>query len=166
MEKINFLWKTYDNILRLIRFSDTKASTVLATDAILTGLLFSNITYYRSIAVISQFYSVFFSITLISLAISAVFSAISIIPTTKSSGKDSLIYFNDVFHEYKDSSDFGNAVKESLSNLDILSDQLAHQIWVISKIAQKKSRLVRIAIPALVMGIILSIALVITSVGL
>lgn len=162
MEKINFLWKTYDNILTLIRFSDTKASTVLATDGILTGLLFSNFTSNRSVSMIGQPYGVFLSITLISLAVSAVFSAISLSPSSKSSGRDSLIYFNDVMHEYKNSNDFRNAIKESLSNLDGLSDQLANQIWVVSKIARRKSLLVKISIPALVAGIILSISMVIT----
>ena len=43
------LWKIYDNISELIRFSDAKATAILATNGVIVGFYFSNISTLKDI---------------------------------------------------------------------------------------------------------------------
>jgi hypothetical protein len=159
------IWQIYDNISELIRFSDTKAVAILASDGVVAGLYFSNTAAIQNILTSRQYVLLPLTISLILLLISGYYSAACLFPRIKSESKCNLIFFSDIVSSYNNPNAYEEAIKKACQepNCETIQRQLLHQIWQISQIAQCKYSAVKQSVPffvaSLAFGVITILAL-------
>lgn len=137
-KEIENLWKIYETINEWIRFSDTKATAILAINGVITGFYFSNIAELRSI--IAQQLIAFIALDLVvsTIVISTLCSTFCIVPRLKIGKKSSLIFFFDIAKNFSTVGDYAEAVNQTLKNDTEIKTQIVNQIWANSKVAFEK----------------------------
>lgn len=125
--KTENLWTTLEAINELIRFSDTKATAILAMDGVVAGFYLSNTSTIQT-ALKQQ------PITLIPLIVavglilvSSVFSAYCIIPRLKMNKSNCLIFFCDIANAYESANAYAVAIKDEMTGGKIethITDQI------------------------------------------
>jgi hypothetical protein len=155
------LWKIYDNISELIRFSDAKAVAILATNGVIAGFYFSNISALENALKDSQIASIPLSVALFFVFISGLSSAHCLFPRLKPDRECDAIFFFDIVNKHKTPEEYNKAVQESfLNDNSRLNSQLSCQIWQISKVAKRKYDLIKRSIGLLIVAVASSIALI------
>jgi hypothetical protein len=142
------LRKTYETINEFIRFADTKAVAIMATDGVIAGLFFSNISTLQPL--LSQNYLSFalFIASVVFMLLSAGAAAYCIFPRLKRNNNECLIFFGDIA-KFKTAENYSKAVTKELTDEKIES-QLIDQIWANSKIATSKYCAVKVSISCFV----------------
>ena len=140
------LWRVYTSTNEWIRFSDAKAGIVLATEGVVVGVVYSNISSLRDIVVHHPAFFYFLLACSISGAVSFYFSVRCLLPTVSVGDLTSVLFFGQIARHYKDPSSYENAAKDLLSDSSHIRAQLSQQVWANSKIAAKKFALVNRAI--------------------
>ncbi len=133
------LWKIYENVQGLIRHSDAKAGAILVADGAIATILLSNVPVLAATCTQSAIVHLLILAGSVLLFLSAIFAGISIIPAVDVGDPASLIYFNHIAHFYPTYDAYAQAVKDALDR-DTIRDDLSRQVWIISKVAQKKYR--------------------------
>ncbi len=136
---LDTLWKIYENVQGLIRHSDAKAGAILVADGAIATILLSNVPVLAATCAHSAIVHLLILAGAALLFLSAILAGVSIIPAVDVGDPASLIYFNHIAHFYPTYDAYAQAVKEALDR-DTIGDDLANQIWIISKVAQKKYR--------------------------
>lgn len=131
------LWNTYNTLNEWVRFSDTKATALLAINGVITGFYFSNITELKSILTEKPIVCFPLLMVVIFIFLSTLFSMFCIVPRLKISRKDSLIFFSDIAKNYSNAEDYGKAIEKSLTGGNF-NKEISPQIWANSKVATKK----------------------------
>lgn len=141
------LWKIYDNISELIRFSDAKATAILATNGVIAGFYFSSISTLKDILADRSITFIPLSIAVVFVFISACWSAHCLFPRLKAEKECDVVFFCDIVKKHKSSTDYEKALRESFLNHNAtLNSQLSCQIWQVSKVAQCKYDAVKVSI--------------------
>lgn len=149
------LWKTYDAIQELIRFADTKATTILAISGVLVGFYFSNVAAIQNILQQKSISIIPLAIATILLLFTSALTAYCIAPRLKMNKNQCLILFCDIAN-YKSADEYGKALSNKMTDEQI-KKQLIDQVWANSKITAKKYRAVNIAVLLFVASIVSSI---------
>lgn len=136
-EKHENLWNTYNALNEWIRFSDTKATALLAINGVITGFYFSNIAQLKSILSDKPITCFPLLMIVVFIFLSSLFSMFCIIPRLKINKKDSLIFFYDIAKKYSNVEEYQKAVEESLIGGNF-KKELSSQIWANSKVSTKK----------------------------
>jgi len=161
---IESLWNTYEMINKWIRFSDTKATAILAVNGVIAGFYFSNVDILKEILLRSPLALTPLFVALGFIIISTWFSVSCIRPRLKIDVKPSLIFFSDVSNNYSTAENYEKDMKAMLANKEEIGTQLSRQVWANSKIAQCKYDSITCAIIFLVLTLFASIAFIITAV--
>jgi hypothetical protein len=155
--KTENLWKTLETINELIRFSDTKATAILAMNGVVAGFYFSNTSTIQT-AIKQQpiaFMPLIVAVGLI--LVSSVFSAYCIIPRLKMNKSNCLIFFCDIANTYESANAYAAAIKDEMTDGKI-ETHITDQIWATSKIAVKKYSATGYSIVFFVLAVFASIA--------
>jgi hypothetical protein len=159
------LWKIYDNISELVRFSDAKATVILATNGVIAGFYFSNIVALKDILTDRPIAFIPLEVAIFFVFVSALWSAHCLFPRLKTEKECDVIFFSDIVKKHKIPTDYEKAIREAFSNDNaILNSQLSCQIWQVSKVAQCKYDAVKESIGFLAVAIGASIALILTAI--
>lgn len=165
MRKTENLWNTYETINDLIRFADTKATAILAIDGLMAGFYFSNVALIRSILNNNPIVLVPVVVAMISVAISAGFSAFCLMPRLKVKEDNCPLFFRDISNHYSTVTDYRNAfIREA--GCEKIDEHLISQIWANSRIASEKYNMTRFSILFFLIAIVSSILFIITFLAL
>jgi hypothetical protein len=148
------LWKIYENISELIRFSDAKATAILATDGVVVGLFFTNITPLMD--AVKDRFVIFLPIAfaLACIAVSAWQATDCLFPRLSGVTTCDTVFFCDIVKKHKSAQEYAKATKHALSNDSAkLNEELSWQIWQISNVAQYKYKSVKQSISFLVIAV-------------
>jgi len=158
------LWKIYNNISELIRFSDAKAIAILATNGVIAGFYFSNISTLKDILTDRPIVFIPLLVAVFLIFISASRSAQCLFPRLKAEKECDVIFFGDIVKKHRSPTDYEKAIRESFSNNNAtLNSQLSYQIWQVSKVAQCKYDAVKESVWFLSAAIGANIILILTS---
>lgn len=143
-DKLETMWKIYDTINALIKFSDAKATAILALNGVMLTFIFSLFNKYNLMLNNKLLFS-FLLIGLLLGIISTLFCIKCINPILDFSGPKSLIFFGDISKNFKYHHEYARTVRNEYDEFLQLT-QIADQVWIISGIACKKYKSMRIAI--------------------
>jgi hypothetical protein len=158
------LWKIYESTSELIRFSDTKATALLAINGIIAGLYFSNVTVLREALSHRLISIVPLTSAIILILVSLYFSAWCIFPRLNRNAGCDLVFFGDIVTAHKTANEYEVALREAFKNNEGLFTQLSHEIYEISGIAEKKYKAVKRAILFLVLALLTSLVFMLTAI--
>lgn len=139
-DKLELMWRTYDTINDLIKFSDTKAAALLALNGIVLSFIFS--LFNKDILLPeNQIILIFIVLGLIAGIISIIICIFSIIPVLDMRNPQSLLFFGNIAERFKYPHDYERTVRNELDEYAQLT-QITNQVWKISNIAYRKYRIV------------------------
>ncbi|MBP1945205.1 Pycsar system effector family protein [Methanobacterium petrolearium] len=150
-DSIENIWKTFNSINDWVKFSDTKATVVLATNGVILSIIFANVSKFLSLLIL---YPTLILILASSLLIGVFLSLISIfysirclIPRTnlKIVDKKNLLYYGDIC-KFDSPKKYSESANNLFMNEPKLKEQLFSQIFANSKIATIKYKRVKLAI--------------------
>jgi hypothetical protein len=156
--KADNLWKTYVAINELIRFADTKATTILAVNGVIAGFYFSNISSIQQILQQKRVALVPLLTAAGFILISSGFSACCIVPRLKMNKSRCLILFCDIA-KFESAEAYEKAVEEEMTDGKVEKD-LSDQIWANSRIAAKKYDAVTVSVIVFVAVVLASMAFI------
>lgn len=136
-KQIEQLWKVYDTTNEWIRFSDTKATAILAMNGIIAGFYFSNMTKLQNMLAIRHILIIPLVVGVCTILFSTICSALCMVPRLKIVKDDSLIFFSDIAKGYSTVDSYEKAIKKTLTD-DGVKTEITHQIWANSKVAHEK----------------------------
>jgi hypothetical protein len=142
---IESMWNIYNNINDLIKFSDTKAGLILASNGAILSVIFIN-AIDRTINFSNYFlFLLFLSIGLTFGVLSIIISIFSIKPNLIEIDDRSLIYFGTISQKYRKESKYHEKVFETFNNETLTLGQISDEVWIISGIALKKYKLINLS---------------------
>ena len=152
-DKIETLWNIYDSINSMIKFSDTKATAILAINGVVLTIIFSNISKFLPLIADPLYRNfVIVSVTVGTLTgiVSIICSISCLIPKTnfykdKKDYKTSTIFFGDIAKKENPGS-YSQFIKEVLSKEGQLENDILQSIWINSKISANKFLKVQLAV--------------------
>lgn len=157
-ENLENLWKTYNSIMDWVKFSDTKAALVLATNGVILSIIFTNFSRFLTL-----FENSLMFLVLLILLTGVLFSIISIFYSilcltprldVKNDVKVNLLYFKDIAENFNDPQKYKKSAETLISNNSVLKDHIFDQIFANSNIANTKFERVKCAIRFLGLAII------------
>jgi hypothetical protein len=155
------LWKLYDSINSYIQFSDFKAASLLAVNAIFIGFGTSNPNFIENyISGQSIFILVITLLIIACFLLSVMYSILSIKPSIMKIKSDSFIYFKNISYnskapDYFLRDKFTDKFLKDIKDDEILIKAIEDQIFVNSIIATRKYKRVTKSIILLFIAIIL-----------
>jgi len=135
--RLEYLWKTYTAILDWIKFSDTKAAAVLAANGAVVGITLTNAETINTLSDKSIVLQMLLIIGGLSLYASAILCLLSLIPNLSVGEPSSIIFFAHIAHKSKTVHDYNQAI-DTVFNNNKEVNQIADQIWAISRVAKRK----------------------------
>lgn len=154
-DNIDSLWNIYNAVNEWIKFSDTKAAVVLATNGVILSLFFSNIFNYIKIEQLTILMIILIIIGTTAGLFSIIFAILCLIPNTETNNKKSLIFFGDIA-KFESSEKYSDEVEKKLF-ID-LKHQISEEIWINSRIASNKYDNVSSSIKLLLISILFLIS--------
>lgn len=156
-EILENIWKTNNSIMDWVKFSDTKATLVLATNGVILSIIFTNFSRFLTL-----FENSWMFIVLLILLAGVLFSIISIFYSilcltpqldAKNNVKVNLLYFKDIA-TFEDAQKYKKTAENLYANNSELKDHIYDQIFANSNIANTKFERVKCAIRSLGLAII------------
>lgn len=139
MERVqDALWKTYTEINGWIRFSDTKAGVMIATNGTILSIVFSksidnaNFIINNGIIFLSLVFGFLFGLLSIYFAIRC------LNPTLEVGEPRSLIYFAHIAKRYTSPNEYNVGVLRGFRDELDATNQISNQVWANSKVAWNK----------------------------
>jgi len=155
---IETLWKTYNVINEWIRFSDTKAGAILATNGVITSIVLPKLSDYTIFLNDHLVLLILLILGIITTFISIISSIICLSPTLKIGTKtNSVIFFANIAENFETYNDYEKNALDVLTDEKHAATQIAQQVWANSKVAMKKYKAVAWAIYSLELTIIIGI---------
>ena len=168
-QKIENLWKIYQTVNEWIRFSDTKAGLILATDGVLISVIFSGLKDRLFLINKNRLLSALIILGIISIVLSIYYSVLSLFPNLspnhftqkklinrEESKSGYLIFFGDIVEGFSNFKAYKEAVDRKFQHDETIVLQLSRQIFVNSKIADKKFKRVKNSLLYLVVSLVVS----------
>ena len=159
MTKIENLQHTYDSIQELIRFADTKATAILATNGVIAGFFFANIATVQTLLHDKPIFIPFLIPPIIFLLASSIVAAYCVAPRLKQNKSKCLIFFCDIAN-YSSADDYSKALAGQMTE-EKLEAQLIDQVWANSRVAVKKYNAVTTSTISFVLLLISSLLFII-----
>ncbi|MDG3546260.1 Pycsar system effector family protein [Methanobacterium formicicum] len=150
-DNINSLWNIYNTVNEWIKFSDTKAAVVLATNGVILSLFFSNIFNYIKIEQLTILIIILIIIGTTAGLFSIIFAILCLVPNTNNYKLKSLIFFGDIA-KFESPEKYSDEVGKKLFN--DLKRQISQEIWINSRIASNKYDNVSYSIKLLLISIL------------
>lgn len=155
---IENLWQIYKTTNDFIKFSDTKAAVILASNGVILSIIFTNIPKYLAsnnngnfplFAFLGLFIGLYFTLVSILNAI------LCLSPRTNmNSDKDlDLLYFKDISDNSDDFEDYTKSIDNLISSEVKFKKSISKQIFQLSRIANTKFNKVNISIRLMGIGI-------------
>lgn len=164
MSETENLWKIFESTSKLIRFSDTKAIALLATNGVITSFYLSNINLVKDILAQRSISIFLLMLTVTCLLFCVYFSLRCIFPSLKKNMNCNLVFYQDIVDFHNDANEYEIAIKESFKNTDALQAQLTHAIWAISQIAKDKYFAVSMSIIFFVVALFANMAFILMAI--
>jgi hypothetical protein len=132
------MWDTYRTIIDLIKFSDTKAATLLASIGVILSIILSKII--DNINFITSHKLLFIPMVLgfIFGFISIYFCLICLAPRFNSGERYSLLFFRDIAQEFSTFDEYEQKINDVFSDNLQSKHQITQQVWANSKVANEK----------------------------
>jgi len=156
--KMENLWKIYDSIQDLIKFSDAKATAIIAIFGVIGGFLFTKVIENRAMIVSNHILLCLLIVNSLVCFLSIFYSIRTLYPNLQSSSSKSIIYFMDISKNYSTPKRYLSDVERIMQNPDDINKQIVEEIWILSKIAEKKYLFVSKSILIFIFSIFLLIA--------
>lgn len=139
MEKLpELLWKIYEDISGLIKFLDTKAAAILASNGAIIAVVFSKILDNSEFLLNHKMLLSSLIVGLI-FGFASIYYAICCLSPSFDSGKTrSLIYFGHIASDYDNHFIYKWNAARAFGNDSEISNQIAYQVWANSRVAMKK----------------------------
>ncbi|MGB5668265.1 MAG: Pycsar system effector family protein [Maribacter sp.] len=154
-EMVDHYWGSINYMSNLIRASEIKAGLILSFYGILFNFIIENIKLVILKAPDHPFLYVLLVIWFIATVGSIFFSIRCFVPRLETKYDKNILFFGDVITKYGTIKEFSKTFyKISLNEVELF-DQLGQQIYVNSKIAALKFRLVNRSIKLLAFGLIM-----------
>lgn len=134
----NILTKTTDSV----RYSDSKAVSLLTVHGVIITVIYTNATIVYSYVASCTMTLILGFMTAVSILASVVISFMVVRPFMVKNTPPSLMYFGNIQANYKNHQDYYQALKETFSDSDKIDEQLAQQIHINSIIAWRKFTMV------------------------
>lgn len=157
---LDTLWKNDSIINEWIRFSDTKATTVLALNGVIIGILSPTLISNKDFLFNHQIIFVAIVICFLTIIFSTCFCICCLNPTLKFGNSRSLIFFSHIA-KYPTSSDYSQSIENSFNDECNIKKDLCEQIWINSIIANKKNESVKKSINFLIFTFVIGIPTVV-----
>lgn len=139
MEKLpEILWKTYDDISGWVRFSDTKAAAILASNVAILVIVFSKSIDGANFLLDHKMLLLFLAMGFLFGLASIYYAMCCLNPMFDPGEPKSLIYFAHIARKYNNYDKYNIDVTKAFKNESEISSQIAYQVWTNSKIALKK----------------------------
>ncbi len=158
-EKTGNYWKILETTLEWIRYSDAKATAILTIYGIVITVVFSNLQNILSFLSGSAWIAVLAVLPLLSSLIAIFFGFRCISPRMERSSYRSIMFFGSIMKHFPDEEAFREATHKVLDTRVGLDDDLAHQIYINSRIAHKKFRDVSLSIRFFVISMVMALVL-------
>lgn len=130
------LWKILTDINEAIKFAEAKGIAIIGSSGILTAFLFSKQDSSKHFEF--TFYTFLFLLCIIVLFISLLFALFCVKPNFKNKSKDSVFYFKSILETFENEESY-NKYLDRINHSDFSFDkQIVEQIFVKSKIANRK----------------------------
>ena len=154
-ELVDQYWGSINYVLGLIRASEIKAGLLLSFYGILLNFIFQKIDVL--IAHESSEYVLFVLLTLWFLAtvISIYYSIRCFMPQIEEKFEKNVFFFGDIISKFGSINDFSKTFYKLSLKEEELFDQLGQQIFIISKIADRKFKCVNKSLRFLALGLLL-----------
>ncbi len=136
------LWNIHKAISELIRFSDAKATAILAINGVLVGFYFSNVNTLKEVFVQRLAALVPFALSFLLSIVSVCFAAYCMYPRLRKTLTRNLLFFRDI-SEYEGAAAYEKVITEALGNKEAWKACISRDIWAISKVAKNKYSMVR-----------------------
>ncbi len=149
-------WKALANNQSWIKFSDTKAGTLIAIDGVLGAAIIHILPQWNSEGkdIVAMWMLL---AAAVSLFLSLSCAIISLTPITKHGAPKSVIFFGDIYARFRDDlTGFKNEFQKQVKADPDLLDDVLSQVWATSRIASVKFRLVKYSVESF--GIALTLA--------
>ena len=136
-------WRIYDVVNEWVRFADAKAAVTLTADVVLAGaaidVLKGNLGFIDD-ARFTGWVVALLVLAGIGLLKSVLFCLWCLAPRTGAGAPTSLIFFSHIAR--RELTKFRSEAR-TLSRPDVVFDQISEQVWLVSKVADRKHGLVR-----------------------
>ena len=146
------LWKTLHNINEWIRFSEGKAIAIMATQGVFITIasqkLLEDSLVFGSFELITTVVALLFSCVSIGIA----FQCLN--PSLKISGGVSPLYFGSIAESFNSSREYYEYFNQSMTADNSISEELCGQIYINSRIADRKYRHVAYSIRCMMCAIV------------
>jgi hypothetical protein len=140
-ENFESIWQTYNSVMDWVKFSDTKAAVVLATNGVILSIIFTNISEFSSILSGNTPQIILFKFLIIGilLSVASIISSIFCLTPRTDSVSDGInsLYFKDIA-KFNSSQDYSKSAESLFSDDSELKKHLFVQIYANSNIATIK----------------------------
>ncbi len=130
-------WKTFSLVNEWVRFSDTKAATLLAIQGVLLGI-FSQSDWTKYPDKLGCFPVVIGVVAILLTLISMFFAFNSLNPKLKLMGGNSPLFFGSIASGFKNSHEYQQHFDKTMHSEEAIAKELSGQIFVNSQIAMRK----------------------------
>jgi hypothetical protein len=133
-----FMWNIYNSITDQIKFCDTKATAILASNGVILSIIFSksidNIQFLKSNKLV-----LFDSLLIFTFGILSIYYCVKCLsPRLENNSIQSIIFFEDIAQYFNTPDEYDQVAGNIAKNDAEFTRQISHSIWIISKIASKK----------------------------
>lgn len=158
-DSLENLWIIYQSMNELVRFADTKASAILATETVAASVLLPQL--------LTMDFTQQNGFLLLLGAISALFGLFSfyyavqtLVPANRVEVTDegSILYFGEIVRAYPLPIDYERAVGEVIQDEEQMAGQISRHVWAVAQIANKKYRNINRSIRLFAVSAILGLA--------
>ncbi len=160
-EKTGNYWKILETTLEWIRYSDAKATAILTIYGIIVTVVFSKFEEVMNLQEESSYLWMLMMLPLLSSLVAIFYGFRCINPRMEKSDNASIMFFGSITKRYKTEEEFRQATHKVLDSKVGLDDDLAHQIFINSRVAYKKFRDVSLSIRFFVISIVLTIVVLV-----
>ncbi|GLU44590.1 Pycsar system effector family protein [Allomuricauda sp. NBRC 101325] len=153
-ELVDHYWGSINYVLGLIRSSEIKAGLILSFYGILLNFIFQKIDLILNQGG-HQFIFVLLGLWFVSTVVSIYYSIRCFMPFIEGKFEKNVFFFADIISKFGTINDFSKTFYKLSLKEEELFDQLGQQIFIISKIADKKFRYVNKSLRYLAIGLLL-----------
>ena len=158
------LWEIHKLSCEWVRFADSKASIILATQGLIATVAIPQVMPLAEPLVRNWQVITLIILAVLSAGWSGLSAILAIVPRLKGRTKDaaaiptSCIFFEHIAKNHKNASLFATSVSPIVSDTRLIQKELSHQIWANSLVATRKFKYTRSAVVSLAASLALGMA--------
>ena len=142
----NNYWEQLERLEKLIRASELKAGVIFSIHGLILGIFVDRSDYFKILSQDSSVYIVLACLWLVSVLISIYFSFKCFMPRIESKYDKNVFFFRDASISFGNIEEYTNELMEVCKSEEQLFIQLSQEIYIESKIIDKKFKSVQSSI--------------------